>query len=541
MTHQASIRGWLFAVALLASVPLMGFALYSVYELGQARQTALTVELTGRTEATAVAVRQQLDAGLGYLNALATSEAALRDDIPGLYAHAQRVSVLHPEARAFTLVARDRQILFLTRLPLGTQGLVGSDPEALEQVFATAKPAASGAFRSPISADMVTTVGAPVIRDGRVVYCLRMVLLTDSLNRLLAAQRLPAGWVATIIDGQGKVVARSGDAARFVGGSVSPSLMARLRTGRHGVFEAVSLDGERETTSIAQVPGWQWRVAMSVPFAEFESRVYRSMMPLALVGIAFLMLAFLAADRVSQHIAEQVGWVLAVSRSMARGEEAPRHVVTISELADLEHQLRTVGEREHEAQTRLSDMAVRHEKVAAELSQARADVLTGLPGRAMFLERVQRMHAALEIERRHRLALLFVDLDGFKAVNDQLGHAQGDVVLVRTAEILRSLVREDDLAARLGGDEFVVCLVAPADTIEGSARGVAGRLVHEVSHIGMGIGCSVGIAVWTEDCRDLPSVMRRADEAMYEAKRRGKNRFVLYEGGGVQAGDVGSG
>lgn len=531
--YRASIRGWLFAVALLASLPLLGFALFSVYELGQSRQTALTAELMGRTEATASAVRQQLDAAVGYLSVLATSEAAIRDDIPGLYAHAQRVATAHPEARAFTLVAPDRRMLFLTLVPLGTRGLVSSEHEALEAVFGTGKPAASGAFKSPVSDRMVTTVGVPVPRDGRVAYCLRMVLLTDTLNQLLVAQKLPPGWVATVIDARGSVVARSRDAVRFIGGEVSASVMSQVRAGRQGVFEAVSSDGQRVTTSLVQVPDWQWRVAVSVPFTEFEARIYRSMMPLALVGVAFLVMAFLAADRVSRRIAEQVGWVLATSRSMERGENAPPHTVTISELADLEHSLRSVGAREHQAQSQLTDMVLQHERVAAELSQARADVLTGLPGRAVFLERVARMHAALGTGPGRRVALLFVDLDGFKAVNDRLGHEQGDRVLVRTAEILRSLIRGDDTAARLGGDEFVVCLTAPSDTIEVSARAVAARLVEEVSGIGSGIGCSVGVAVWTDLCPDLATVMRRADEAMYEAKRRGKNRFVLYDEGGA--------
>ncbi len=508
--YRASIRGWLFAVALLASLPLLGFALFSVYELGQTRQTALTAELMGRTEATASAVRQQLDAAVGYLSVLATSEAAIRDDIPGLYAHAQRVATAHPEARAFTLVAPDRRMLFLTLVPLGTRGLVSSEHEALEAVFGTGKPAASGAFKSPVSDRMVTTVGVPVLRDGRVAYCLRMVLLTDTLNQLLVAQKLPPGWVATVIDARGRVVARSRDAVRFIGGEVSASVMSQVRAGRQGVFEAVSSDGQRVTTSLVQVPDWQWRVAVSVPFTEFEARIYRSMMPLALVG-----------------------WVLATSRSMERGENAPPHTVTISELADLEHSLRSVGAREHQAQSQLTDMVLQHERVAAELSQARADVLTGLPGRAVFLERVARMHAALGTGPGRRVALLFVDLDGFKAVNDRLGHEQGDRVLVRTAEILRSLIRGDDTAARLGGDEFVVCLTAPSDTIEVSARAVAARLVEEVSGIGSGIGCSVGVAVWTDLCPDLATVMRRADEAMYEAKRRGKNRFVLYDEGGA--------
>jgi len=205
---------------------------------------------------------------------------------------------------------------------------------------------------------MVTTVGVPVLRDGRVAYCLRMVLLTDTLNQLLAAQKLPSGWVATVIDARGRVVARSRHPARFVGGEASVSMMARVQAWQPGVFEAISLDGQRVTTSLVQVPGWQWRVAVSVPFTEFESRIYRSMMPLALAGVAFLVMAFLAADRVSRRIAEQVGWVLARSRSMERGEDPPRHTVTISELAELEHSLRSVGAREHEAQSQLTDLVL---------------------------------------------------------------------------------------------------------------------------------------------------------------------------------------
>jgi hypothetical protein len=138
------------------------------------------------------------------------------------------------------------------------------------------------------------------------------------------------------------------------------------------VFEAVSLDSQRVTTSLVQVPGWQWRVAVSVPFTEFEARIHRSMMPLALVGVAFLVMALLAADRMSRRITEQVGWVLATSRSTERGEDPPRHTVTISELADLEHSLRSVGAREHEAQSQLTDPVLQNERVAAEFGQAHA-------------------------------------------------------------------------------------------------------------------------------------------------------------------------
>ncbi len=196
-------------MALLASPRLLGFAPNSAYEPGQARQTALTAELTGRPEATASTVRQQPRAAVGCPSAPATSETAIRDDVPGLCAPAQRVAFAHTEVRAVSLAARDRRLLFLTLVALGTRGLFANDPEALHAVFATGRPAASGAFAFPDSESVVITAGLPVLRDGHVVYCLRMALLTDTLGRLVAAQRPPPGWAATVIDARGKAVAHS--------------------------------------------------------------------------------------------------------------------------------------------------------------------------------------------------------------------------------------------------------------------------------------------------------------------------------------------
>ncbi|MDR3045499.1 MAG: GGDEF domain-containing protein [Desulfovibrio sp.] len=123
------------------------------------------------------------------------------------------------------------------------------------------------------------------------------------------------------------------------------------------------------------------------------------------------------------------------------------------------------------------------------------DSLTGLAGRALFLRHARRLLETSRHDTALRLAVMFIDLDGFKQLNDRYGHAEGDTVLRRTARVLEGAVRSSDVVGRLGGDEFVLCLALQADTACEVARGVAARVVSGVAQIGFGVGCSVGIAL----------------------------------------------
>jgi len=162
---------------------------------------------------------------------------------------------------------------------------------------------------------------------------------------------------------------------------------------------------------------------------------------------------------------------------------------------------------------------------------ARHDLLTNLPNRGLLLDRVEH---ALQLSRRRgsRLALLFVDLDGFKPVNDRFGHAAGDAVLIDFAQRLSGCVRASDTVARLGGDEFAILLedvrvhevhsaCARILTALSSGADVAG---HQLS-----LSASIGVA-FGEANDTSESLLRNADLAMYEAKSRGKNQYVVYEG-----------
>ena len=159
-----------------------------------------------------------------------------------------------------------------------------------------------------------------------------------------------------------------------------------------------------------------------------------------------------------------------------------------------------------------------------------SDGLTGLPNRMLFLDRLRQ---SLGASRRSGVgfALLSLDLDGFKAINDSYGHEAGDQVLRAAAEILRSCCREVDTAARIGGDEFA--LVLPGISEPDQAARVANRLIVEVGEPiaidgdSSSVGVSVGIALYPRHGREIDTLIRAADAAMYESKASGGNCSTL--------------
>lgn len=171
-------------------------------------------------------------------------------------------------------------------------------------------------------------------------------------------------------------------------------------------------------------------------------------------------------------------------------------------------------------------LAVSNSQLETEVGQARLDALTGLPGRGLFIELANQL-GGREHARGHAMALLFIDLDGFKAVNDARGHAVGDQVLVQTAQALRSVVRDGDAVGRLGGDEFVIAVAAAADQIDATAARIAGQVIEAVRGLQQGVGCSVGISRTDHIRPRVESLLTEADAAMYAAKRGGKNRFQM--------------
>ena len=162
---------------------------------------------------------------------------------------------------------------------------------------------------------------------------------------------------------------------------------------------------------------------------------------------------------------------------------------------------------------------------------AHHDSLTNLPNRLLFEDRLE--HALAQAKRQNRqLAVLFLDLDRFKNINDSLGHAMGDELLKEVANRLQNILRDDDTAARLGGDEFTILVenvddpsqaAVVASKIQDKFKApfkIAGRELH--------VTASIGISIYPEDGKDVADLTKNADAAMYQAKEQGRNNYRYY-------------
>ncbi|WP_324778725.1 putative bifunctional diguanylate cyclase/phosphodiesterase [Thiobacillus sedimenti] len=162
---------------------------------------------------------------------------------------------------------------------------------------------------------------------------------------------------------------------------------------------------------------------------------------------------------------------------------------------------------------------------------AHHDALTELPNRLLFGDRLQHL-IARAVRNGDAVALLFIDLDHFKNINDSLGHHVGDQLLVEAAQRLRSLVRRSDTLARLGGDEFVVLMEDQAS--HAAAVSLADKIVtafkqpFQVGGIDLHVRCSIGITLYPEDGADAITLLKNADTAMYRAKDAGRDGHVRY-------------
>lgn len=334
---------------------------------------------------------------------------------------------------------------------------------------------------------------------GIVVYTISEWLLPDGI--MTAGQRR-SGWIALV-----------GTLALFA------ATLAVVTLG-HDLLPALERAGQlQRLTSVGPIPLIMTLMGVSLVLF-WRSTRFRTVLQVSL-GVAFFALMLDAAASIASGSRYAVGWYL--GRLNGFVSSAMLLLVYLHEINRA--YMATAADAQRLARSN-QQLEAEVEKHSAEAITARHDALTGLPGRTLFLELAGTLHQRCAITKRP-LAVLFIDLDGFKQVNDILGHARGDEVLVTVARIVESNIRSTDLAGRLGGDEFVVCLAGAPDSLRTTATAVAQRIVDAVGAIGDGVGCSVGVAYCASDALGFDVALARADAAMYDAKRRGKNRVSV--------------
>ncbi len=212
-----------------------------------------------------------------------------------------------------------------------------------------------------------------------------------------------------------------------------------------------------------------------------------------------------------------------------------RHNQLIQAKADLEGVNKQLEIALSAAHQHAAEVEVAKEQIEVDAAvmdyQARHDALTGLPNRLLFSEELDKM-LINHIGKDRHCAVLFLDLDKFKMVNDTMGHKAGDILLVETASRLSTCLRESDLLARMGGDEFTV-LLKDIRTID-DATVVAQRMLeivstpYEINGTKLVIGVSIGGSIYPDNAMDAVELLRTADAAMYKAKELGRNNFQFF-------------
>ncbi len=230
------------------------------------------------------------------------------------------------------------------------------------------------------------------------------------------------------------------------------------------------------------------------------------------------------ADRREQVLAHR-------ERALAPREDAMVRRAALD--AQAQSQLREANERLVVAAVQAQVMTEAAQDAAAQLSHmASHDYLTNLPNRALLTDRLAQ---AMTLARRRgkRVALMYLDVDHFKQVNDSHGHSVGDALLQLLARRLQDCVRQSDTVCRQGGDEFVVLLAEveqPADAALAAAKlidALASPCV--IGEHQLQVGVSIGVSIYPDDAADVEGMLRNADTAMYHAKRNGRNHYQLFQ------------
>jgi PAS domain S-box-containing protein len=275
---------WLVLACLLPGV--IGAVTLTIrqYHVGLALLEKDTLQVTR-------AISQVVDrdlAGLqGKLQILGLSPALLADDIPTFYRQAQEVLATETLATAIVLMDSTGQQVMNTMRPLGAELPKTGHQAMVRQTFETGHPAVSDLYIGAAARHPFVALEIPVLRKGRVIYALDIGIHTERLNEILAVQNLQENWVAAILDGQGVIVARSHNAARFVGQKGTPDLVRSMLVASEGSVESTTLEGIPASVYYSRSPVTNWSVAIGIPRQSLEAGLIRS---IALLGLGIAML-----------------------------------------------------------------------------------------------------------------------------------------------------------------------------------------------------------------------------------------------------------
>jgi diguanylate cyclase (GGDEF)-like protein len=496
-----STRAWVVGLVAACTLPtFLACAAVVLTDYQRTREQMLRDAL-GMARALTAVVDRDLAGSRSGLVALASSPSLASGDFARFYEQARAVQQAYNVNNIVVIDATHRQVLN-TLVPYG-QPLPEERNPALLQVLQRGRPVVTDLFMGAVLRRPLLAIAVPVVREGRVDLVLAAGVWPERLAKVLTQQRLPEGWIAGIFDSTGTVVARTHEIQRFIGQKGSPELVRRMTQEPEGSLESVTLEGVPVLSVYSRSAVSNWSVAIGIPREAFRRPLRESLLKLTAAALLMTGLALGAAWYVGQRMAGSLRALVAPAQALGRGDPVQVPPLDLAEAVE-------VGD----AMARTSSL------LRQAVDRSLHDPLTGLANRTLFDQFLQ---TQLSVARRTRgnLAVLYLDLDGFKAINDRWGHARGDELLRWVSKQLAAVVRDADLVARLGGDEFALVLVGVDAR---GARQVAAKLLQSLGQAPSdlaprgSVGASVGAALYPGSAASPEALLHCADQAMYEAK-----------------------
>lgn len=503
-----SIRATLALLVVLCVLPISMVAALLFLSYYEREQIQLAKSKINRAQALVLAVDREFAAAQSALLALSTSHRLATGDLEGFHRRALE-ALANLRADSILVIDRSGQILLSTHVPFGDPLPKVATPKLLARILEMERLGVSNLFMGPITKKHVFSVSVPVKLDESVIYSLNATYTPQQFMALLRANAFPETWRVAITDGNNNIVARSHEIEKFLGKSVAPALLARMLASNEGSLESVTLDGILVLTVFSKSPASRWGVAMGIPKAELTVGLRQNLLRLVLATLGALGLGLWLAWFVGGRVANSIIALTQPAVDMVSGAQLDIPLLHFKEANAMREALLQASSLLRKSQY-----------------DAHHDSLTGLPNRTLFHQSIAQNLALCE--RNHEeLCVLFIDLDGFKAVNDTLGHAAGDQLLREVSQRIATACRASDICSRLGGDEFAVALIH--SNLEQS-RIFATQLVELISQpyvLGehrAEVSASVGISHFPGTAKDVDTLLRKADQAMYSAKAAGKQR-----------------
>lgn len=482
---------------------MLAYANFRLQRDGVEQQTVLVVR----------AIQSDLESEMAAiesaLKTLATAPELGSGNLQGFYLRASN-ALQSGLVLNYILTDREGRQVLNTLRPFGAELPTSGTPPQLRRVFDEQSTVLTDVFIGPTTQRHIIAMGVPVLVKGQVAFSLNIGLTPDRINAIVARHPLPDGWLVAVLDSGGTIVGRSREPERFIGQPAVPELLTRLKQQKSGFIESVTKENIPVFTAFSTSPRLAWTVVAGAPKSELSRELVWQLAQVLGGLAAALALGLWLARKASVRVLKSVQQLNDAAISLGRGEDM---VLPALELQEAQ----AVGT----AMLQAAD-AMRKVKFYAQ-----HDALTELPNRLLFDELAQRSMAGA-LRRETELALLAIDLDGFKQVNDTLGHSVGDEVLKTVAQRIVHTIRASDVAARIGGDEFLV-LVSEVTT--GEAMHTADRLISALSAPYQGVdvplGASIGVALFPLHGPDMKTLMLAADRALYAAKAAGKGQTRL--------------